>query len=337
MQKIIFLLIITFLFISCSEVSHKEPLIFKPDNLYPKWLKTENYRTDQTSGITFIKTDEHGNKFFLLADDIGKIHRLKISAKQEFDFVPVHFSKKVKDYFSGFPKLDFEEIVYDKFSNKVFLSVEGNGENYLEYFGIFQLFFKDDNPLQDSIIDVKKNNITPYETYTKHITANTGFEGMAVDENYIYLGLENLKNNDDFTDSTLIYVVDKNTLTIQKEISTASFSIATICALCCVENGKILGVDRNSRNYFVIRFDENLEAKYHQLEKYKTVIPGYKNYEYIGSVEAITLDDEKNIFAVDDPWHKMFLPPPQTLKKLDENTIENFKTFVPIIFKYITY
>ena len=66
----------------------------------------------------------------------------------------------------------------------------------------------------------------------------------------------------------------------------------------------------------------------------KTVIPKYNQLEYAGSLESITIASEKFLFLVDDPWHTFFIPPNEILDKLDESTINNFKNFVPVIYKF---
>lgn len=38
--------------------------------------------------------------------------------------------------------MDFEEITYDKTTGEVYLSVEGNGENFNDYVGIYKLILK---------------------------------------------------------------------------------------------------------------------------------------------------------------------------------------------------
>ena len=50
------------------------------------------------------------------------------------------------------------------------------------------------------------------------VAANVGYEGLAVDENNFYLGLEGIVNNGNFADSTFIFVVDKQSLIIKKKI-----------------------------------------------------------------------------------------------------------------------
>jgi len=64
------------------------------------------------------------------------------------------------------------------------------------------------------------------------------------------------------------------------------------------------------------------------------MIPGYHNLNYLPSYESITMDDDDNIYIVDDPWKEVFVPKEEILDKLDKQTINNFKQYVPIIFKY---
>ena len=68
----------------------------------------------------------------------------------------------------------------------------------------------------------------------------------------------------------------------------------------------------------------------------KTVVPGYNQFEYIGSLESITINNNGFLFLVDDPWHTFFIPPTEILNQLDNTTIKNFKDFIPIIYKFVT-
>ena len=117
MNKIFYIskVIILFLIISTETSCQKSSLLPK-DDFYPRWLKSGEYHTDQTSGITFLGLNEFKEKVFLLADDVGTIHRLTISSDTIFSFVKVHFSSVVEDFLSQLSKRDFEEIFFDKWS-----------------------------------------------------------------------------------------------------------------------------------------------------------------------------------------------------------------------------
>ncbi|MGB9664168.1 MAG: hypothetical protein ACPL25_04495, partial [Ignavibacteria bacterium] len=101
------------------------PIKLTLDEKYPIWLKKNGTHTDQTSGITFIGSKNNA-KYFLVCDDIGKIHRIKLK-NNRVDIETIEFDKDVEKFLDKFQKMDFEEIIYDKFTNKVFLSIEGNG------------------------------------------------------------------------------------------------------------------------------------------------------------------------------------------------------------------
>ena len=105
-----------------------------PAQSYPRWLMNNDYHTNQTSGITFLQESADSTMQFLLADDIGYIHRLFIKNDTVFSFSEIKFSREVMDYLADFPKLDFEEIFYDKYSGNVYLTIEGNGKEYLSKF-----------------------------------------------------------------------------------------------------------------------------------------------------------------------------------------------------------
>ncbi len=96
------------------------------------------------------------------------------------------------------------------------------------------------------------------------------------------------------------------------------------------------GIDRNQRKIFNLKLNENLEISELDITEFKSTIPGYTNLGYVASIESICMDHEKNIYIVDDPWYNFFVPPDSVLSELNSETINNFKQFVPIIYKYST-
>ncbi|MCU0365276.1 MAG: hypothetical protein MUE93_06360 [Ignavibacteriaceae bacterium] len=306
-----------------------------PAENYPRWLKNDVYHTNQTSGMTFLREKDDGTFEFLLADDIGKIHRLFIQDDTLFSFSEIKFSYEVLLYLADFPKLDFEEIFYDSFTGEVYLTIEGNGEEHLSYHGIYKLNFKDDNVFQDSVVKLTRLEFTPQEIFYDNLLPNIGYEGFTADENYFYLGLENEQTSEgSFSGQTIIRIADKKSLKIVKVISTENIDISTVCGLYSDENFSLWGIDRNHRKVFKLLFDEYFNIVDLTFSDVKTIVPKYNQFEYVGSLESITLVSEKFLFLVDDPWHKFFIPPNEILNKLDENTVNNFKNFVPVIHKF---
>lgn len=303
---------------------------------YPRWLMNEEYKTSQTSGITFLRENSAGAKEFLLADDIGMIHRLFIKDDTLFSFSEIKFSDDVISYLWDFPKLDFEEIFYDRFTGDVYLTIEGNGLDHLSYHGIYRLKFVDDDFYQDSLLAFEKMDFKPEEKFYSDLLPNIGYEGFTADENYFYLGLENLQTSEgNFSQETLIRIAEKKSLTIVKEISTKNLGISTICGLYSDENFSIWGVDRNHRKVFKLLFDKYFNVVDLSIFEIKTVIPGYNQFEYVASLESITSVSEKYLFLVDDPWYTFFIPPNEILNQLDTNTASNFKNFIPVIHKFV--
>lgn len=332
-SKAMLLSFIVLICFGCNFLGSSSKINYTKDENYPRWLRNTDYRTDQTSGIAFIGRDENKVSTFLLADDLGKIHHLKMENDTSFSFSPVYFTPAIDTFFTDYPKIDFEEIWFDKHTNSVYLSIEGNGKTPLKYTSIFKLNFKDGNIFSDSITAIQKLDINPSEQFYRYIKNNLGFEGAAVDENYFYFGFEGFFENGIFGDSTIMYVVNKKNLQIVKEINTKSLGIHTICGLYSDENYSLFGIDRNNKNLFHLQFDEELEVKNYALNTVLTSIPGYPEYDYVVSIESLTMDDSGNLFLVDDPWRNFFIPPGEILQKLDEKTVQNFKDFVPVIYK----
>ena len=335
--KMLKFLLICFLIcgsISCNSTENNDDLYLIPDNNFPQWLMYNSYAAAQTSGIAFISTDADGNKNFLLADDIGKLHHLKIKDDKITSITPVYFSEEVEKVFSGFPKLDIEDILYDRKTGSTFISIEGNGNNYINYAGIFQIIFAHDDVLSDTILSVKKTDITPEDIFTKYLDRNIGYEGITADDNYLYLGLEGFTTQGMFADSTIIFVVDKSSLRIVKEINTKHYGIQTICGLFADSNYSVYGIDRNNKKLFHLILNNDLNIENFDTVTVKTHIPNYNSFNYVSSLESITMDDEKNIYMIDDPWTTYYVPSDDILNQLDENTVRNFKKFVPVIYKF---
>ena len=334
MQKFILFFTILLLILSCQSNKPDRISQISKDDLYPRWLIGNGYHTEQTSGITYIGSNKENEKFFLLADDIGKIHRLKIIDDTTFTFTSISFSEDVQRFFNDFPKLDFEEIAYDKYTGDIYLSIEGNENNYKDFVGIYKISFINDDPFENVIVKIEKLNIQPESEFYKNTQWNIGYEGLAVDSNYLYLGLEGFVNDKQFADSTIILVVDKNNLKITRKISTKELGIHTIGGLYADKNFNLWGVDRNNRKLFMLELSEDLEIIDTTSWKLEPTIPGYPEINYIGSIESITIDNDGNIYLVDDPWRKFFIPPDDIIVKLDSQTISNFTNYIPVIFRY---
>ncbi len=322
--------------LGCYNAPEKSNLKINEDASYPRWLKSGNYYTQQTSGNCFLGLDKEGNKNFLLADDIGKIHHFKIKDDTIFSFSTVVFGENVKDYLKNFPKWDFEEIVFDKYTNSVYLSIEGNNPEPQKFVGIYKLIFNKNDVYSDTVAGIEKLNVTPEKLFLKYTAGNIGYEGLAVDKNYFYLGLEGFMSSGIFADSTFLFIVNKKDLRIIKQIDTKPFGIHTICGLYSDADNSVYGVDRNNKKLFHLLFDreKNFSVKKFELAEIPTNIPGYPVYDYVAALESITMDDNKNIYFIDDPWKTFYVPQEYILEKLDSITVNNFKKFIPIIYKF---
>lgn len=303
------------------------------DSAYPRWLKTEDNRTDQTSGIAYIKS-ESCEKYFLLADDIGRIHSLSINYDNSFEIKTINYSDSAEQFVNSLPKADFEEIIFDPLTNSVYLSIEGNGNNFQKYVGIYKIHFTETEPPYNEIAYFEKINFYPADLFLKYTDKNIGYEGLAVDKNYFYLGLEGFVKNYQFADSTIIFIANKFDHTITRQIHTKELGIHTVCGLYSDKDYSLWGIDRNQRKIFHLDFDKNMNVTNYYLFDCSTEIPGYTKLNYKPSFESITMDDDQNLYIVDDPWKEVYIPEQNILDNLDSKTIDNFKEYIPIIFKY---
>ena len=310
-----------------------DDLPLKPDKSYPRWLTTGAEHSDQTSGITFLKEAE-GKKYFLLADDTGNFWRFSIARDSIFELKKLVFSAPVQNYLANFPKKDFEEIAFDKFTGDIFVSIEGNVPEVKKYVGIYQLKFAGNNFFADTVVSLEKIQIYPQKLFLKYVDNNIGYEGLAVSEKYLFLGLEGFEHKSIFSDSTMIFIVDKKSKRIIKQLSTRNYKIQTICGLYCERNNILWGIDRNNAKIFRMKLNEKLdisEVKYYDA---KGIIPNYQDYNYAAALESITMDNNANLYLVDDPWKKVFVPAKSILENLDSSTAANFNQFIPIIYKF---
>lgn len=299
---------------------------------FPIWLKDGDHRADQTSGITFIG-EKNGIKYFLICDDIGKIHRMVLNGLK-LKLETIKFDKAVENFLDSIEKKDFEEIVYDRKTNKVYLSIEGNGPDYKQEVGLYTLKFKNDDVYNEEIVKIEKVNFPDHEEIIKYTSNNVGFEGVAISDNKIFLGFEGFQIGDLFLDSTMIYVIDKNSKRLVKKISTKDLKIHTICGLYALNDYKIFGIDRNQQNFFEIKFTKDYDIEYSKIVKLDLPVPGKRELKYVAAIESITLDNENYVYVIDDPWKKFYVPPSYVLDQLKEMDKENFKNFIPLLFKY---
>lgn len=310
-----------------------DDLPLKQSKNFPRWLQSSDTHSDQTSGITFLK-EADGKKIFLLADDIGSIWRFSIARDTIFHLEKFSFAPNVLSFLNTFAKKDFEEIVYDKFTGDVYLSIEGNFPKVEKDVGIYKLTFNNDLIQADTITSIVKVAIQPKSLFLKYVDNNIGYEGLGVSEKYLFLGLEGFEKASIFSDSTLIFVVDKSTKQIIKQLSTKSYKIQTVCGLYCEGNNTLWGIDRNNAKIFRIKLDEKLNIKEVKYFDAKGTIPRYRGESYASALESITMDNNANLYLVDDPWKKVFIPAKSILQKLDAATVDNFTHFIPVIYKY---
>lgn len=327
------LLILAILSLMITGCDSEVTISVDADAQYPRWLRDTGVVALQTSGIAFIGSSENKKQFFL-ADDIGKIHRLTITDDTVFTFETLQLSPQVENTLAPFPKRDFEDIAYDRKAKQLYLSVEGNGPDHKKFTKIFKVGLSGTPDKATRITSLKPLDITPKDELLRHVAPNSGFEGLAVDDKYLYLGLEGFRPDVLFSDSTMIYIVDKKSLTIEKIISTREYGVGSITGLYCDAPRSVYVLDRNNRRLLHLNLSDKLNVMSTSSVFLDNPIPGYPSLKYIMALESITFDDKHNAYMIDDPWTSFFVPGEQTLSQLDSVTIKNFEAFVPIIHKY---
>lgn len=299
---------------------------------FPAWLVDGEKYPQQTSGITFIKNDELGQPIFIICDDKQALHFLKV-VDNEFTLTDITIDSSVTDTLPPKIRLDIEDVAYDKYTNKVYISVEPD-HRYRRQFGIYELVFKGDDLFSGEVTGVKRLVITPDSLFRQYIEDNTGYEGLAVDSNYLYLGLEGIKRGETSFAGSLIRVVDKNTLKIVSTMLLDSLGINTITGLAMADDGTLWGTDRNRLNFFNLKFDNKFTVTNIRVFNIINYIPGYHQFRYAAAIEAISLDKSGFVYLIDDPFTKEYVPVENILRKMDKKTEKRFRDLVPIIYKY---
>ena len=329
MIKLKIIIFFVFILILESCFCQESKLKLEPTQNFPTWLEDINSRTDQTSGITFIGKDNSKAFNFLLCDDVGQVWRLIINDKDNLSLKKVSFSKNVEFFLSSFHKKDFEEIFYDKYDKKVYLSIEGNSKNYLSEVGIYELLFYENNLFSDSIVSIHKINFEPENIFLRYVDNNIGYEGFCADSNYFYLGLEGLN----FIPDSLVklHIANKNKKII-KTFDGLQLNLSSICGLEIISERHIAIIDRNRKLISFVQFDKDLNIVKNEQLNIQTSIPEFPDYDYVSTIESVSYVSELGyIFLIDDPWPKFYVPPPSVLENLSSSTVQKFKDLVPII------
>ena len=338
--RVLFPLLAIIIFIKFYFGSSDE--IMSVDN-YPIWMKdSTGKRTVQTSGLSFIGMNE-GKKIFISCDDIGKINRLSVDESinpPHIQITEISFSEQVNSLFQKFKKIDMEDIYYDSTNNKILLSIEGHEyssydpEIYRQKEGIYEITFNKDIFKFDTLLTITRMKL-PKELYA-HTFDNIGFEGFSATENYFFLGLENFQHNgDQFSDSTALYIFNRKTNEL-KSITTGEYKISTICGLYSIDDYNVYGIDRNSKNMFYISFNPDFTVDQCIVKKIDLSVPMHPDMNNIIGIapEAITFDNEGNIYVATDPWKDIYKPDIAARKQLSTEELENFYTFVPMMYKF---
>jgi hypothetical protein len=321
----------------------RHPDGMQPDGEYPIWMIDGAGRhTNQTSGLTYVDEYE-GKKFFLGVDDIGFVNKIIIDERTsppKIEIIEFAFAKEVRDLLYKFKKKDMEDIYFDKTNNKIYLTLEGHEyssldpEIYKQKEGIYELTFGDDIFTADSILTMKRLKL-PKEIY-QHTYDNIGFEGLAATDNYFFLGLENFqKNGNEFTDSTLIYILNRKTNEFIK-VSTRELKISTVSALYAMDDYHIYGIDRNRRSMFYIEFNDDFTVKNSDTREMSLSVPGHKDINRIIGIapESIAFDGNGDIYVAIDPWLDFYKPDLADRKKLSDAELKYFYDGVPILYKF---
>ncbi len=319
------------------------PTGIQPVDGYPVWMKDASGRqTNQTSGL-FYAGEKDGMKIFVGADDIGKINRIAIDERvspPELTINEIVYSDEVHSLLKKFKKSDMEDISFDKKNNKIYISIEGHEYNpeypemYKQKEGIYETTFNKDILTFDTLLTIRKLEF-PKELYS-YTYDNIGFEGLAVTDNYFFLGLENFQITEAmFSDSTILYVFNRKTKEL-KSLGTRDLKISTICGLYAADDYNLYGIDRNRRSMFYIKFNPDFTVQHFEIREMNLCIPFHKDINSVIGIaaESITFDNEGKIYVAVDPWKELYKPDITDRRKLTSEEMENFNNLTPILYKF---
>jgi hypothetical protein len=320
----------------------------EPVHGYPIWMKSSSGQYSlQTSGLFFIGR-EGKKKLFLSANDNGRIDRISIDdsfSPPKFDTQVLHFQFSSTAYFfQHFAKIDFEDIVYDRVTNKILVSIEGdNGindlqppqyTNYKNTEGVYELSFNKTITDCDTLMNIRK--LPMPENIFKFTNDNIAFEGMGITDNYYFLGLENATDtNSQSSDSTYLYIVERKTNNV-KTITTKKLGIRSITGLCAQGDFKLYGIDREAKKIFCIFFESDFSIKKVMTKSFELPMPDHSDIsmDKMTGVEAIALDDEGFIYTDIDPWSHLYKPNLTLKSFLSDEEKSNLVKLIPVFYKY---
>ncbi len=313
---------------------------------WPRWIETADGRaTQQTSGLAFVGRRDDGSAVFLAVDDEGALWRLAVAepgAAIRLD--PIPFTGAAAEALARFPKKDLEGIAYCPATMRVLVSIEGNAprgeagddrdrgaepDDFRKSLGVFVAVLDPPDPLDASrVVGLERLPLAHWAAASRPATPNRGFEGIAVREDTLLLGLEGvLVGEEGFADSTMIDVFDLGARTL-RAFSTRSLGIVSVTGLEVGRGGRWYGVDRNQATLFAFRIGA---GGIEDFESVPLALPGVRGVPYnLPCAESIALDDSGAIWIAIDPW----IYEPTTRAGLSAHDVMNYETKVPMLYKF---
>ncbi len=322
---------------------------------WPRWIESADGRaTQQTSGLAFVGRRDDGSAVFLAADDEGALWRLTVGEPDgTIRLDPIPFTGAAGESLARFPKKDLEGIAYCPTTMRVLVSIEGNAprdgaprdrvpgdgrrardesaerDDFREWLGVFVAILDRSDPLDASrVIGLERLPLAHWAEASRPATKNRGFEGIAVREDTLLLGLEGLLVGEDgFADSTMIDVFDLGARTF-RAFSTRPLGLVSVTGLDVGRAGRWYGIDRNQATLFSFRIGESGIADFQSVP---LALLGVRGVPYsLPCAESIALDDSGAIWIAIDPW----IYEPTTRAGLTAHDVKNYAAKVPMLYKF---
>jgi len=87
---------------------------------------------------------------------------------------------------------------------------------------------------------------------------------------------------------------------------------------------------------FYIKFNDDFTVERSVVKKMDLSVPLHSDMNDIIGIapEAITFDDEGNIYVATDPWKDIYKPDIAEKKRMSTEELKNFYTFIPMLYKF---
>ncbi len=322
---------------AAAEPAYVEGPELVPRAGWPVWLKDyrQGTRTYETSGLAYAGRDDDGNHCFFLADDIGFLRFCRVKEPGcELHLEDVGFHPSFLDSLAGIDALDFEALALDppatlRDTLRGLLTLEGRGQDPRKGTRLIRIQLSRGEPGWQ--VTYLGNALADNRYWLDSTGSNRGLEGVAITEDFFYLGLETIERASNFNiDGTVLFIYDRRAERISAH-RTDSFGIYSICGLAARGDTVTVVLDRNRQSLDVLCWDAEERGRLLSCHRFPLDLPAPDGLRYgVPSVEGVAIDDEGDIWCVTDPWHGHY----QAIGAAPESLLVYLAAEIPMLYRY---